>query len=85
MSDQALSFIGRLDRREESIIMTQLQEQAFVQFVHGVYQQHSRWRKHPEEFSSDLGSLRAAFVAQWQLNQPVSGKGKKQMQGFMPK
>ena len=30
MSNQALSFIGRLDRREESIVMTQLQEQAFL-------------------------------------------------------
>ena len=29
MSNQALSFIGRLDRREESIVMNQLQEQAF--------------------------------------------------------
>ena len=26
MSNQALSFIGRLDRREESIVMNQLQE-----------------------------------------------------------
>ena len=30
MSNQALSFIGRLDRREESLIMNQLQEKAFV-------------------------------------------------------
>ena len=30
MSNQALSFIGRLDRREESIVMNQLQEQAMV-------------------------------------------------------
>ena len=30
MSNQALSFIGRLDRREESMVMNQLQEQAFL-------------------------------------------------------
>ena len=30
MSNQALSFIGRLDRREESLIMNQLQEKRFV-------------------------------------------------------
>ena len=30
MSNQALSFIGRLDRREESIVMNQLQERAFL-------------------------------------------------------
>ena len=30
MSNRALSFIGRLDRREESIVMNQLQEQAFL-------------------------------------------------------
>ena len=30
MSNQALSFIGRLDKREESIVMTQLQEKALV-------------------------------------------------------
>ena len=30
MSNQALSFIGRLDRREESIVMNQLQEKAFL-------------------------------------------------------
>ena len=30
MSNQALSFIGRLDRREESIVMNQLQEQKLV-------------------------------------------------------
>ena len=30
MSNQALSFIGRLDKREESIVMNQLQEQAMV-------------------------------------------------------
>ena len=35
MSNQALSFIGRLDRREESIVMNQLQEQAFVQRLLG--------------------------------------------------
>ena len=29
-SNQALSFIGRLDRREESLIMNQLQEKKFV-------------------------------------------------------
>ncbi len=31
MSNQALSFIGRLDRREESMVMNQLQEKAFVE------------------------------------------------------
>ena len=30
MSNQALSFIGRLDRREESIVMNQLQESKLV-------------------------------------------------------
>ena len=30
MSNQALSFIGRLDRREESIVMSQLQEKRLV-------------------------------------------------------
>ena len=30
MSNQALSFIGRLDRREESMILTQNQEQALI-------------------------------------------------------
>ena len=35
MSNQALSFIGRLDRREESIVMNQLQEQAFVERLNG--------------------------------------------------
>tara|TARA_B100001013_G_scaffold162682_1_gene97321 strand:+ start:195 stop:413 length:219 start_codon:yes stop_codon:yes gene_type:complete len=30
MSNQALSFIGRLDRREESLVMNQLQEKQFV-------------------------------------------------------
>jgi len=30
MSNQALSFIGRLDRREESIVMNQLQERKFI-------------------------------------------------------
>jgi len=35
MSNQALSFIGRLDRREESIVMNQLQEQAFVERLLG--------------------------------------------------
>ena len=30
MSNQALSFLGRLDRREESIVMDQLQEQRLV-------------------------------------------------------
>ena len=30
MSNQALSFIGKLDRREESMVMNQLQEQAFL-------------------------------------------------------
>ena len=29
MSNRALSFIGRLDRREESFVMNQLQEQEF--------------------------------------------------------
>jgi len=35
MSNQALSFIGRLDRREESIVMNQLQEKAFMQRLLG--------------------------------------------------
>ena len=35
MSNQALNFIGRLDRREESIVMNQLQEQAFVERLLG--------------------------------------------------
>ena len=35
MSNQALSFIGRLDRREESIVMNQLQEQAFLERLLG--------------------------------------------------
>ena len=30
MSNQALSFIGRLDRREERIVMNQLQEKRFL-------------------------------------------------------
>ena len=30
MSNQALAFIGRLDRREESMILNQFQEQAMV-------------------------------------------------------
>ena len=30
MSNQALSFIGRLDRREESMVLNQQQEKAFV-------------------------------------------------------
>ena len=30
MSNQALSFIGRLDRKEESMMLNQNQEQAFV-------------------------------------------------------
>ena len=30
MSNRALSFIGRLDRREESFVMNQLQEQEFL-------------------------------------------------------
>ena len=30
MSNQALSFLGRLDRREESIVMNQLQESKLV-------------------------------------------------------
>ena len=35
MSNQALSFIGRLDRREESIVMSNLQQQAFVKRLLG--------------------------------------------------
>ena len=30
MSNQALSFIGKLDRREESMILNQYQEQALI-------------------------------------------------------
>ena len=35
MSNKALSFIGRLDKKEESIIMTALQEKAFVERLLG--------------------------------------------------
>ena len=35
MSNQALSFIGRLDRREESLVMNQLQERAFLERLLG--------------------------------------------------
>ena len=35
MSNQALSFIGKLDRREESIVMNQLQEKAFLERLLG--------------------------------------------------
>ena len=35
MSNQALSFIGRLDRKEESIVMSQLQEKAFIRKLFG--------------------------------------------------
>ena len=35
MSNRALSFIGRLDRREESIVMGALQEKAFVKRLLG--------------------------------------------------
>ena len=35
MSNQALSFIGRLDKKEESIVMNALQEKAFVQRLLG--------------------------------------------------
>ena len=35
MSNQALSFIGRLDKREESIVLNQLQERAFVERLLG--------------------------------------------------
>jgi hypothetical protein len=35
MSNQALSFIGRLDRREESIVMNHLQEKAFLERLLG--------------------------------------------------
>ena len=35
MSNRALSFIGRLDRREESMIMNQQQERAFIQRLVG--------------------------------------------------
>ena len=30
MSNQQLSFIGRLDRREEALVMDQLQERKFI-------------------------------------------------------
>ncbi len=30
MSNQQLSFIGRLDRREEALVMDQLQEKKFI-------------------------------------------------------
>ena len=42
MSNQALSFIGRLDRREESIVMNNLQEQAFVKRLLGNRDQLAR-------------------------------------------
>ena len=35
MSNQALSFIGRLDKREESMVMNQLQEKAFLERLLG--------------------------------------------------
>ena len=35
MSNTALSFIGRLDRREESMVMNQMQEKAFVKRLMG--------------------------------------------------
>ena len=35
MSNSALSFIGRLDRREESMVLSELQEQAFVKRLLG--------------------------------------------------
>jgi hypothetical protein len=35
MSNQALSFIGRLDRREESMVFNQQQEQAFLKRLMG--------------------------------------------------
>ena len=35
MSNQALNFIGRLDRREESLVMNQLQERAFLERLLG--------------------------------------------------
>jgi hypothetical protein len=35
MSNQALSFIGRLDTREESIVMNQQQQKAFVERLLG--------------------------------------------------
>ena len=35
MSNQALSFIGRLDRREESLVFNQQQEQEFLQRLMG--------------------------------------------------
>jgi len=35
MSNQALNFIGRLDKREESLVMNQLQERAFVERLLG--------------------------------------------------
>jgi len=30
MSNQQLSFIGRLDRRQESMVLSQIQEQKFI-------------------------------------------------------
>ena len=35
MSNQALSFIGRLDSREESLVMNGLQERAFLERLLG--------------------------------------------------
>ena len=35
MSNQALNFIGRLDRREESLVMNQMQEKAFMERLLG--------------------------------------------------
>ena len=35
MSNQALSFIGRLDKREEAFIMSEQQERAFLERLAG--------------------------------------------------
>ena len=35
MSNQALSFVGRLDRREESLVLSEQQEHAFVKRLMG--------------------------------------------------
>ena len=35
MSNRALSFIGRMDKKEESMVMTTLQEKAFMKRLFG--------------------------------------------------
>ena len=46
MSNRALSFIGRLDKREESIVMSQLQEKRLVTRLLGGRDQLLAQRRH---------------------------------------